>query len=109
MRAEERFQRTAERAWGGKIANRVDFYGTSADLFATDRASVLRLLSVGDFVSRLWARFGPPDSVQSEGFNYTLVDRETGMRFTAYSAGSWFRDPDRGTPSIHGRPWRASL
>lgn len=88
MRPEERFQRADAPCFGSKIANRVDFYGGSAALFASDRALALRLFSVGDFVSRLWARFGPPRSVGDEGFTYDLVDRETGLAFSAYSAGS---------------------
>jgi hypothetical protein len=43
--------------------------------------------SVGDFVSRLWRRFGPP-VVTYEGFHYDLFDRQSKLFFTAYSAGS---------------------
>jgi hypothetical protein len=42
----------------------------------------------GDFLSRLWSLYGPPDEVGFEGFTYTFRDKETGMIFTAYSAGS---------------------
>lgn len=82
---EERFQRSASSIGGSKIANRIDFHGPDA---WADRELVRRMLSVGQFVSRLWARFGPPDEVGSEGFIYRLVDRETGLELTAYSAGS---------------------
>lgn len=33
----------------------------------------------GDFLSRLWALFGPPNGVGHEGFYYDLRDRETGL------------------------------
>ncbi len=42
----------------------------------------------GDFLARIWALYGPPDSVQFEGFFYAFQDTETGIRFSAYSAGS---------------------
>jgi hypothetical protein len=45
-------------------------------------------LSRGDFVSRIWALYGPPDSIQYEGFDYTFRDKKTKIIFTAYSAGS---------------------
>ena len=43
---------------------------------------------VGDFLSRLWNYYGEPDSIEEEGFNYTFRDKETGLIFTAYCAGS---------------------
>jgi hypothetical protein len=43
---------------------------------------------IGDFVSRIWAHYGPPDEVGYEGFTYVFRDKETGLIFTAYSAGS---------------------
>jgi hypothetical protein len=43
---------------------------------------------IGDFVSRIWAHYGPPDSIHFEGFDYTFRDKETGLIFSAYSAGS---------------------
>jgi hypothetical protein len=46
------------------------------------------LRSTGDFLSRIWAHYGPPDSVQFRGFEYAFQDTETGLRFSAYSAGS---------------------
>jgi hypothetical protein len=42
----------------------------------------------GDFLSRLWALYGPPDEVGYEGFTYIFRDKETNVIFTAYSAGS---------------------
>ena len=42
----------------------------------------------GDFLSRLWALYGPPDEVGFEGFIYIFRDTETDLIFTAYSAGS---------------------
>ena len=85
------------RAGGSKAANRKDFYG---DAWRTDRALMLRLLSAGDFVSRLWARFGEPHSVGYEGFTYCLRDRETGLSFQAYCAGS---GPAYGTSGGRGK------
>ncbi|SFT69010.1 hypothetical protein SAMN05216474_1831 [Lishizhenia tianjinensis] len=43
---------------------------------------------IGGFLSRLWTIFGKPDYVRFEGFDYTLIDTETGLIFTAYCAGS---------------------
>ena len=80
MDPEQRFERLASAAVGGfKKANRTQFYPLGEHL---------KLLSVGDFMSRLWARFGAPDSVGQEGFTYSLIDRETGDVFRAYAAGS---------------------
>jgi|CXWL01.1.fsa_nt_gi hypothetical protein len=76
----ERFARlpTDQFVGGSKVANRVDFYGNPP----------LSLRSVGGFVSRLWALYGPPDHVGDEGFTYNLIDHESGLRFRAYAAGS---------------------
>ncbi len=60
-----------------KIANRVDL-GLSPEI----------AFSTGDFISRLWAAFGKPQELMYEGFNYTIRHKETGIVFTAYSAGS---------------------
>ena len=46
------------------------------------------LRSTGDFLSRIWALYGPPDVLQFEGFTYVFRDTETGLHFSAYSAGS---------------------
>ncbi len=43
---------------------------------------------VGDFLSRIWALYGPPNSVEFEGFSFAFRDTETGISFSAYSAGS---------------------
>jgi hypothetical protein len=56
-------------------------------------------LSVGNVLSRLWALYGPPDSVQFEGFSYALRDTKTGLVFSVYSAGSG--------PGYGGDPKRA--
>lgn len=42
----------------------------------------------GDFLSRLWTLYGKPNGVAYEGFQYTFKDVQTGLIFTAYSAGS---------------------
>ena len=41
----------------------------------------------GLFLACLWPHFGPPESIDA-GFEYDLVDRETGLGFTAYSGAS---------------------
>jgi len=46
------------------------------------------LRSAGDFLSRIWALYGPPDAVQFEGFSYAFRDSETDTPFRAYSSGS---------------------
>jgi hypothetical protein len=43
---------------------------------------------VGDFLGRLWTLFGPPRSIDDSGFTYGVRDRQTGLRFTAYSGPS---------------------
>jgi len=72
----ERLPRT-EFVGGHKVANREAFYP----------ARSAQLLSTGDFLSRLWALFGPPEE-GDEGFSYSLLDRDTGLRFRAYSGAS---------------------
>ena len=69
-----------------RIANRSDLYPSARDRFGTP--TDLRLISRGDFLSRLWALFGEPDEIGDEGFVYWLRDSETGLAFSAYAAGS---------------------
>ncbi len=45
-------------------------------------------IGIGDLLSRIWALYGPHDVVLFEGFGYVFKDHETGLIFTAYSAGS---------------------
>lgn len=45
-------------------------------------------MSIGDLLSRTWALHDPPDNAMFEGFSYVFKDRDTGLIFTAYSAGS---------------------
>ncbi len=52
------------------------------------RVNLQKTNDIGDFLSRLWALFGPPDDIQPEGYTYVLRDRETGLTFSAYCAGS---------------------
>lgn len=78
MDVEQRFERVAEGSGGGKIRNR----GLTADGIDLQKASP------GDFLSRLWALFGPPNSLSDEGFEYYLRDRQTGLVFEAYSGAS---------------------
>ncbi len=70
-----RFERVAssEAAGTGRIRNRINLQKTD---------------DFGDFLSRLWALFGSPNEIVYEGFDYTFRDKETGVIFTAYSAGS---------------------
>lgn len=42
----------------------------------------------GDFLSRIWKIYGKPQENNYEGFSYTFMDNQTGLIFTAYSAGS---------------------
>lgn len=42
----------------------------------------------GDFLSRVWKIYGKPQENNYEGFSYTFMDNQTGLIFTAYSAGS---------------------
>lgn len=44
--------------------------------------------SVGDFLSRIWANYGPPNGIQFEGFHYIFKHVPSGLLFSAYSAGS---------------------
>lgn len=45
-------------------------------------------LSLGNWLCRIWAHYGPPPEVQDGGFAYAFRDRETGEVITAYSASS---------------------
>lgn len=45
-------------------------------------------LDTGEFLSRIWANYGPPDEIGFEGFTYCFRDTETDMFFHVYSAGS---------------------
>ncbi len=83
---EDRFERASGPvAGGGKTANRLDLH---AEALASDDGTLARRLSSpGDFLSRLWSRFGPPDP-GNDVFWYALRDRVTGLRFIAYCAGS---------------------
>jgi len=78
----ERFERVAsdQLDWSGKIRNRSEFTGLGG--MRTGSAPV------GDFLSRIWANYGPPDSVAFEGFAYAFRDKQTGLPFSAYAAGS---------------------
>jgi hypothetical protein len=53
-------------------------WGEGKDL--TERGTYL---SVGNFLSRLWALFGPPGAVNYEGFSYYFHDKETDVYFSA--------------------------
>jgi hypothetical protein len=44
--------------------------------------------SPGDLLGRMWTLFGPPDSVDDDGFSYGVQDRETGIAFVVYSGTS---------------------
>lgn len=43
---------------------------------------------IGDFVSRIWSLYGPPNSIDYEGFTYVFKDTKTNLIFSPYSAGS---------------------
>ena len=42
----------------------------------------------GDFLSRMWANFGKPESVMLEGFNYFIKDKRSNIVFLAYFGAS---------------------
>jgi hypothetical protein len=60
---------SSEAAGTGRVRNRINLQKSDA---------------FGDFLSRLWALYGPPSEVGYEGFDYTFRDKETGVIFTAY-------------------------
>ena len=74
----KRFQRTFRNSLGSKIRNRRDTLSKPG--FGKE--------SPGDFLSKLWALFGPPKTVGNEGFQYNLLDTKTGLIFSAYSGAS---------------------
>jgi len=62
-----RFARSKSHVWGHKLVSRGG--------------------EPGDFLGRLWAHFGAPDP-RDDGFEYSLVDHETGLSLTAYAGAS---------------------
>jgi hypothetical protein len=55
----------------------------------------------GLFLACLWPHFGPPESCD-DGFQYDIVDRQTGLGFTAYSgaSGPSYGGPMRGEEAL---------
>jgi|GEM_PF-2809857 len=43
---------------------------------------------IGEFLSRIWSNYGPPDYVGFEGFSYCFRDTETGLYLSVYSLSS---------------------
>ncbi len=74
-----RFTRSAAAENTAKLFNRADLY---------DRKAYDWAKSTGDFLGRLWALYGEPDTIGREGFTYHLRDEVTGKAFSAYSASS---------------------
>ena len=72
----QRFERFEAPSGGGKIRNR------------SEAGRDFHKALPADFLSRLWSLLGPPNSVTSEGFEYHIRDRETGLVFDAYSGAS---------------------
>lgn len=68
-----------------RINNYLALVGTSK---IRNRINLDKTDDFGDFLSRLWALFGPPEEIHYEGFTYTLKDTVTDLVFSAYSAGS---------------------
>jgi hypothetical protein len=64
-----------------------DKYGEGTS-YIMHRESTNHTTFIGDFLSRIWNLYGGPADVLYEGFHYTFKDVETGLIFTAYSAGS---------------------
>lgn len=74
-----RFVRADEGSCGSKVFSRHEV----SDL------SYRKALSPGRFLARLWTLYGPPPPAHDrEIFRYGIEDRETGLRFCAYSAQS---------------------
>lgn len=67
---------------------RADNHNISSTSKLKSRAMKNPSSMIGDFLSRLWQLFGEPLSVSYEGFDYIIKDTDSGMIFTAYSAGS---------------------
>ena len=68
--------------------NKDNFVRTDPNLSIGTSLIINSPRSVGDFLSRIWANYGPPDGIQFEGFDYTFKHVPSGLIFTAYSAGS---------------------
>ena len=54
----------------------------------TSKRKQSKFSNVGDFLSRIWSIYGPPDSINYEGFNYTFIHAPSKLTLTVYSAGS---------------------
>jgi hypothetical protein len=78
MKAKDKFQRIDD-----KYAN-----GTSWLMQREYDSSKYMNTFIGDFLSRIWYLYGAPEGEMYEGFQYTFKHVETGLLFTAYSAGS---------------------
>lgn len=44
--------------------------------------------SIGGFLAKLWSIFGQPQSIDFEGYSYTIHDKLTDLVFTAYCGAS---------------------
>jgi hypothetical protein len=75
---EERFERLTQPVFGSKVCNRDE---------ANASLTPEQARSLGEFLGRLWARFGPAEPID-DGFSYSVRDRKTGLTFTAYSGPS---------------------
>lgn len=82
----EKITATEETSGTSKLRSRNPFI-TGINRYSPSQGNPLKKDFYGDFLSRLWAIFGPPNGVGYEGFYYALRDRETGLIFTAYVAG----------------------
>lgn len=74
-----RFERFEGSIGGTKIASRGEVYPDSS---AAEEARIPAL-----FMAKLWALFGPATAIDG-GFAVPIQDRETGLRFRAYSGPS---------------------
>jgi len=70
-----RFKRSPSQVLGSKLFARRD---------VNSRLTIDQAMDRGAFLGRLWAHFGPAQQ-RDGGFEYTLLDKETSMSFTAYS------------------------
>jgi len=87
-----RFERARERQGVCKLFSRTDV----APQLAYDEAC-----EPSFFLAHPWPHFGPPQSCD-DGFEYDVVDRETGLGFTAYSgaSGPSYGGPMRGHEAL---------
>ena len=61
---------------------------TRENFTSTSKIENSDLFEPGDFLSRLWANFGEPDSIDDGGFSYTLKHIPSGLIIDVYSGST---------------------